>query len=478
VSVAAGDRFVHARGRSLPDLVWLRAGRPPTAPDAVVRPAGPGEVEAVLAACSAAGVVVVPWGGGTSVTGGVNPPAGPPVVSLDLERLSGLARLDPVSRLATFGAGTRGPALEAALAPHGLTLGHFPQSWELSTLGGWIVTRSSGQESLGFGRIDDLLAGATAVAPGGRLELPPLPGSAAGPDLRRLVLGSEGRFGVVTEATVRVAPRPAVREVEAWLLPDWGRGLAACRELVQERAPLALLRLADPVETEVALAVGLTGHAWAPAARAWLRLRGAGGGACLLLVGAAGREAAVEDALAAARSLLRRHRPARLGRGPGRRWLADRFRHPYLRDGLLDLGLATDTLETAAPWADLPRLHGAVAAALPEVPLLCHLSHPYPDGASLYFTFFFPCAAEPEATVAAWARLKRSATEALVAAGGTLSHHHGVGSLHAPWYPREVGEGGVRAMAAVARELDPAGVLNPHVLLDPADRLEEPGPPR
>ncbi len=290
VSTEPRDRLLHARGRGFPDLIRLRWGRLAAAPDGVVRPADAGAVEAVLAACAAADVRLVPWGGGTSVTGGVNPPRGPqPVVVLDLERLSGLRDLDPGSRLATFGAGTRGPALEAALAPHGLTLGHFPQSWELSTLGGWIVTRSAGQESLGAGRIEDLVAGLEAVAPAGRLSLPALPASSAGPDLRQLVMGSEGRLGVVTEATVRVRPRPSGTAVEALLLPSWEEGVATVRELVLERAAAVagapLRRRGDRG--------GDGGRAWAGAPGApgagLAALARRGAGAALLLLGRGAR---------------------------------------------------------------------------------------------------------------------------------------------------------------------------------------------
>jgi alkyldihydroxyacetonephosphate synthase len=475
------DRLRHARGQGLADVVRVRAGAVPAAPDAVVRPADGDEVEAVLAACSAASVRVVPWGGGTSVTGGVNAPGGDaPAIALDLEWLSGLVRLDADSELATFAAGTFGPRVEADLAPHGLTLGHFPQSWELSTLGGWAVTRSSGQESLGAGGIAELVAGLELRAPAGRLSLAAMPASAAGPDLRQFVLGSEGRLGVVTELTVRVRPRPAERRAEGWLLPSWAEGAAAVRELVRGGAPLSLLRLSDPAESELAMAIGLGGHAWAPLARRWLRRRGAGPDSCLLLAGAAGDRVANRAALAAVRAVARRRRAVSLGAGPGRRWLADRFRHPYLRDALLDLGIATDTLETAASWSALDRIVAAVRAGVAtageamgeRVAVLCHLSHPYRDGASLYFTLFFGCPADAEEAVARWAALKRAATAALAGAGGTLSHHHGVGSWHAPWYAGEVGEAGVRVVAAAARELDPAGVLNPHVLLDPTDRLE------
>lgn len=471
------DRLAHARGQGLTDLVRLRSGTVPAAPDGVLRPVDAAAVAAAIEACDREGVPVVPWGGGTSVTGGVNAPISrraddPPRVVLDLTRLAGLAALDERSGLATFGAGTTGPGVEAALAPHGLTLGHFPQSWELSTVGGWIATRASGQESLGFGRIEDLVAGVDAVAPAGAIRVAPRPAVAIGPDPLGLLLGCEGRLAVLTAATLRVRPRPRERDVRAYLLPAWGEAIDAVRELTRAGIRLAMLRLSDPSETEVAMATGLAGHALAGRAlRTWLRLRGRRNYGCLLLLGAAGEPGELWTAHGAAREILRRYGAVALGAGPGRRWLGERFRHPYLRDALLDRGIATDTFETSAPWSALPALADTVRAALP-VPVLAHVSHPYRDGASLYFTFFFPCEREADATVARWAELKRCATRALLAAGGTLSHHHGVGSWHAPWYREAVGDALAAAVAGAAAALDPRGTLNPGALLDPADRLE------
>jgi len=482
VSHDALDRLVHARGQGLTDLLRLRSGSVPALPDAIARPRDAAEVETILQRCSTAGIRVVPWGGGTSVTGGVNVvPGDAPVVSLDLERLVGLDDFDRTSGLATFGAGTTGPAIETALAKHGFTLGHFPQSWELSTLGGWAATRASGQESLGYGDIQDIVAGLELIAPRGRLALPAYPASAAGPDLRQFVVGSEGRLGVITRASVRVRPRPQSVQVAALLLPSWHDGLEGARALLQADVPLSLLRLSDEPETEVAMAVGLSGHRWAARlAQSWLRLQGIRRYGCLMLCGAAGEELHVRGAIESARAVLRRHGGVSLGMRPGQRWLADRFRHPYLRDALLDIGIATDTLETAAPWARLPELADGVRLALSSAlaseneatAVLCHVSHPYRDGASLYFTFFFRCPTDPEPAIARWARLKRAATEAVVKAGGTLSHHHGIGSWHAPWFKHEAGEAGVQLIRSAAATLDPTGILNPHVLLDPVDRLE------
>lgn len=486
LSTDALDRVAHCRGQGTPDLLRLRSGTVRHLPDAVARPADEEQMATLLREAAKYGVRVVPWGGGTSVTGGVNTPAGDaPVVTASLERLSGLAHLDEDSGLATFGAGTRGPDLESALAPHGLTLGHFPQSFELSTLGGWIVTHSTGQESLRYGRIVDRVAGLRLVSPTDRVAIPALPASSTGPDLRQWIAGSEGRFGVLTRATVRVSRKLHGTRVEAAMLSSWWTGVAVAHDLMRsdERGGLSLLRLSDEPETEVAMTVGLGDGPFASVARGWLKLRRVWNG-CLLLLGA--QDSLDGDrALDRARALVIEAGGTWLGRRPGRHWLRDRFRHPYLRDGLLDRGLVTDTLETAAPWSQLPKLYDAVRGALregvrdgeEEIPVLCHLSHPYADGASLYFTFFFPCASDGDEAVARWADLKRRASTAIAEAGGATSHHHGVGSWHAPWADTEwtdaEASGGRAMLEAVAQRLDPNGVMNPHVLLDPTDRLED-----
>jgi len=343
-----------------------------------------------------------------------------------------------------------------------------------------VATRSSGQESLGYGRIEDMAAGLELIGPDGRLSLPARPASAAGPDLRELVMGSEGRLGIITGATLRVRPRPEETVVAGALLPDFERGLEAVREMVVYGVPLTLIRLSDPSETQVAMAVGLAASRWAPLVDRYLGFRGIGNDACLLLVGAAGDREGIDDCLRYARRVVRSHRGVSLGRRPGRHWLRERFRHPYLRESLLDVGYATDTLETAASWsraADLREtMREAIAGALVDdderVAVLCHVSHPYRDGASLYFTFFYRCAPSVEETITRWARIKRAANDALVSAGATLSHHHGIGQWHAPWLAGEIGAEGVELIAAAAHRLDPTGIMNPHVLLEPEDRLE------
>lgn len=472
----AEARLRAACGHSLPDLLALRTGAIAAFPDVVCLPETAEQVVGILEAASAAGVAVIPRGGGTSVVGGVTVRPGPrPVVVLSLERLCGLVGVDAASGLARFRAGTLGPEVEVALAPHGRRLGHEPQSFELSSVGGWVATRSAGQRSTGIGTIDALVAGVELATPTGLWRLPAQPASASGPELRRLVAGSEGRLGVITEATLRVRPLPEAEDGLGVLLPGWAAGLEVCRELLQTGVPPEVLRLSDPTET----AFAFTLLALSPLAERVRRLlfglrryrRG-----CLLLLGWAGRAQDVTLAENTAAQVWREAGGLGLGRGGWRRWRAERFRHPYLRDELLSAGWGADTLETAAPWADLGGVYVAVREAMSaagerhgfRVAVLCHLSHAYRDGASLYFTFLWPLAAGAEQKQ--WSALKVAATEALLAAGGTLTHHHGVGTMHAPYLEREVGRTGVAALSALARQLDPRGVLNPGVLLAEEDR--------
>ncbi|MGZ5958934.1 MAG: FAD-binding oxidoreductase, partial [Myxococcaceae bacterium] len=374
------------------------------------------------------------------------------------------------SRLAGFRAGTLGPEVEAALAPHALRLGHEPQSFELSTVGGWVAARSAGQRSTGIGKIEALVAGLELATERGLLRLAAQPASAAGPELRRVVVGSEGRLGVITEATLRVRPLPEVEDGVAVLLPGWCAGVEVARALVQARIPVEVLRLSDPDETGFGMSLTRLSPLAARASRALFGLRRYRRG-CLLLLGWAGCAQEVPLARNAAARLWREAGGLALGRSGWRRWRAERFRHPYLRDELLSAGWGTDTLETAAPWASLNAVYGAVRESMQRaaggqgfrVAVLCHLSHAYPDGASLYFTFLWPLGRGHE--VGQWSALKAAATEALLSEGGTVSHHHGVGRMHAPHLEREIGREGVAALRALAHELDPMGVLNPGVLI-------------
>lgn len=477
-SVSALERVTHSFGRSLPDLLRLRRGDVPCAPDAVVFPASEGAVASVLRIAGEANLGVIPFGGGSSVVGGVEPrtvrgQAG--ALSLDTTRLDGLVRVDLESRTATFQAGIDGPALEAALRAQGLTLGHFPQSFEFSTLGGWIATRSSGQSSSGYGAIEDMLVAVRVMTPEGVVRTLPSPRSATGPDLNALVLGSEGSLGVIVEATLRVHEAPAVVEDRGLLFRRFSDGLATVREATRQGVRVAVMRLSDAPETALFQTLRHDpSRRFDPSAHALSALRrlGYGDGRCAMIYGVeagSGREA--RQALRAMRRIAREHGGLPLGAGPGRAWRRDRFRTPYLRDWLLDQGVAVDTFETAAPWSRLESTRDAVVRAMQRASevhagaglAMAHVSHSYPDGASLYFTLLYPL--DPGNDLLQWEAVKREVTEAIIAAGGTLSHHHGVGLDHLPWLAREKGALGLTALRAARSSLDPRGLMNPGKLL-------------
>jgi alkyldihydroxyacetonephosphate synthase len=455
-------RRLRTRGKSTPDLLRQRAGDLGDAPDVVVRPGGHDEVVAVLAYAQEQRIAVVPFGGGTAVTGGLVADATglAGVLSLDLGRMRRLLALDPVSSTATLEPGLRGPEAEALLAEHGLMLGHFPQSFEYATIGGFAATRSSGQSSAGYGRFDAMVVGLRLATPAGEVRLGSAPANASGPDLRELFLGSEGAFGVITEVTVRVRPLPEVKHYEGWRWPSFAAGSDAMRVLAQADLLPTVLRLSDEAETAVNLAdpatVGAVGDDAGPTS-----------GGCLMIAGYEGTPAAVAAKRAAVTEVLAALGGTALGDEPGLSWAQGRFAAPYLRDSLLDVGVLVETLETATFWSNRERLYTEVKAALEAslgegTMVLCHVSHVYATGCSLYFTVAARGGDDP---LARWLPAKAAACEAIVAAGAAITHHHAVGTDHKPYLTAEIGEVGVEVLRAVKQAVDPAGILNPGVLI-------------
>ncbi|MGQ0797765.1 MAG: FAD-binding oxidoreductase [Methanobacteriota archaeon] len=478
VSTDDTDRILHAVGRGYKDLVRLRAGRIERAPDAVVYPEDEGAVRAVLELARRRRVAVVPFGGGTSVVGGVETPSGEgfaAVLALDLRRMRKLHEIDATSRTATFDAGVRGPVLEESLNAQGFTFPHVPQSWEFSTLGGWIATRSVGALSNRYGAIEDLVVAVRLVSPTRTLDVRDFPRDAHGPGLREIVLGSEGSLGVITRATVRVHPMPRVRRFGSRLFRSFADGLEALRGMAQGDALPATTVLSDEEETRFVLAdAGVAVDApgrQAGVARVLRRFRGGrnGDAGSLLLMGFEGTPTEVARARRRARRLARGS--ASLGPGLARRSFGERLRLPYLRDSLLDRGVLVDTVETAAPWSRLHTLHDVGRTALREALwsdggpglVLCHTAHVYRDGASLYFTFLAKQRTGDE--VGQWSRMKDRVTRAILDAGGALSHHHGVGADHTAHLGRVLGEDGLVVLRALKRELDPDGIMNPGKLV-------------
>ena len=463
------ERLRHARGQSLPDWIALRSGDIGTFPDGVAYPSTEDEVQAALDFAYQNEVEVIPYGGGTSVVGHINPHPGEiPKLTLDLSRMNHLIDLNETSQLATFQAGVRGPYLERQLRSHGYTLGHFPQSFEFSTLGGWIATRSTGQQSYYYGRIEDLFAGGHIVTPAGLLNLPAYPASAAGPDLRQVILGSEGRYGIITRATVRLRHLPPAEGFYAIFFHDWETGVSAVREIVQSNISASMLRLSDAQETTTTLMLSGKDRLVTWGERA-LRLLGFSLDRCLLIFSVTGepRQAgATRDQVAA---LARKHKGLPVGAMIGHQWRKSRFTAPYLRNTLWELGYALDTLETAVSWnralETTSSIKSAIHSSLGEFDenalVLAHLSHAYRDGASIYVTYLFRRAPKPENTYRCWQAMKSAASQVILDHGGTISHQHGVGRDHAAYLKSEKGQLGLDVLRSIGATLDPKNLLNP-----------------
>jgi alkyldihydroxyacetonephosphate synthase len=467
------ERVLHAAGKGYPDLVRLRAGEPEGAPDAVVYPNSHEQVRAVLERCARASIAVVPFGGGTSVVGGLAPLRGEHagVLALDMRRMGSVVALDRESLTVAVQAGMRAPALERYLGERGLTLGHHPQSFEYVSLGGCAATRSAGQASSGYGSIEKMILGLRFAAPAGEIALQAVPASAAGPELRRLLVGSEGACGVIDELSLRVRAAPAERIYEGVFFEDFVAGVNCLRALSQRHATPDVARLSDEQETRMSLALAGTGGLKGRLGRAYLGLRGRGDGACLAILGFEGERVEVAVRRKRALDLVRASGGVRVGRSPGEAWLEGRYSAPYLRDELLTQGVMVETLETATQWSNLRRLHRAVGEAIAAALeaqgtpglVMCHVSHLYETGASLYFTFIARQREGDE--LDQWRAVKQAASRAILDGGGTITHHHAVGRDHAPWMEREVGNEGVAALRALKAELDPAGIMNPGKLL-------------
>jgi alkyldihydroxyacetonephosphate synthase len=456
--VSAHARASHAWGRSYSDVVRGFRGRFDHAPDAVLKPADEHEVEAALEWAAGEGVAVVPYGGGTSVVGGVTPQVDGPVVSLDLSKLDRVLEVDAVSGAARIQAGAFGPALEAQLAEHGLTLRHFPQSFEFSTLGGWIATRAGGHFATLETHIDDLVESIRAIAPSGAWESRRLPGSGAGPSPDRLLLGSEGILGVITEAWVRVRPRPVHRRSAGAAFATFAGGAEAVRELSQSGLHPSNCRLIDPLEA---------------------RYTGTGDGRSAMLVlgfesADEGGRAALDAKMERALQIVRDHggeAEERDGGGGGAvgSWRTAFLRAPYIRDTFVACGVLSDTFETAITWERFPAFHEQVIGAAREAAgerahVSCRFTHVYPDGPAPYYTIIAPAQRGEE--VEQWAAIKAAAADALIAAGGTITHHHAVGRDHRPWYDRQRPGPFAAALRGAKAAVDPRGIMNPGVLID------------
>jgi alkyldihydroxyacetonephosphate synthase len=438
----------------------------------VLYPGSREQLRRLLAACAQASLAVVPFGGGTSVVGGVQPLRGPHrgVVALDMGRLASVLELDGASLTVRVQAGARARELERWLAAKGLTLGHFPQSFEYVSLGGCAATRSAGQASTGYGRFERMVQGLRLIAPAGEIELPAHPASAAGPSVREALVGSEGTLGVIDELSLRVRRAPAERVYEGVFFESFAAGVQCLRELSQRHAAPDVARLSDRQETRMSLALAGSRGAKGRLGRAYIAARGYGEG-CLAILGFEGDAQEVSARRGRALEIVRRGGGLRVGRSPGEAWLASRFSAPYLRDELLTHRVMVETLETATRWSGVEALHRRVLRAIEEslracgTPgvAMCHVSHLYETGASLYFTLLAP--QREGAEIAQWHAVKVAASGAILDGGGTITHHHAVGRDHTPWMRRELGGDSLRALRALKTELDPTGIMNPGKLL-------------
>lgn len=469
-------RVRHARGQSFADWIAMHSGDFGVFPDGVAMPKTTEDVVKLLALASEHDLVVIPYGGGTSVAGHINPPKDPrPVLTIATGHMDKLIDLDEESQIATFGAGAQGPAVEAQLNNRGYRLGHYPQSWELSTLGGWIASRSSGQQSLGYGRIEQMFAGGTLVTPQGKLTIPDIPASSAGPDLREMMMGTEGRAGIFTEVKMRVQPQPEQELFKVAFLPNWEAGKAVLKQAVQNNVGLSMLRLSNATETNAHLHLGTTRSQFL-AITAYLRSKGLGSDKVMLTYGVTGNKDQNALALAQFKKLLKQNGgvSGKLADLMGSIWAHGRFKFPYLRGTLWEKGIMVDTFETSTNWTNIDQQMAAMEKAVREslrdrgeqVMAFTHISHVYKQGASLYTTYFFRAAKNHDETLQRWQKIKHDASTSVANGKATISHQHGVGRDHAPYLAAEKGELGLQVTQDMLQSLDPEQRMNPGCLLE------------
>jgi alkyldihydroxyacetonephosphate synthase len=470
------DRVVHARGKSLRDLVRHRDGDIGRLPDAVVRPGDEAAVEAVLRAGIEADAVLIPFGGGTNISGSLEAPPDEtrPIISVDLDRLDRVLAIDAESRLARVQTGVLGPDLEQQLNARGWTLGHFPDSFTHSTLGGWVATRSSGMQSDLYGDVADLTRAVRVVTPAGMMATRPVPSTSTGPSVREMVLGSEGRLGIITEATVHVHRLPKRRTILGYLFPTWAEGLAAMRDIAAGEAAPSVTRVSDAYETAFSFS---TKQADSPLDRLkskalstyLTRRRNFDLEAmCLSFIGYEGTKSHVSAQRKLVGKVVSRHGGLCVGTSPGALYDQKKFDTPYIRDYLLDRGALADVSETSAPWSALPGLYDNVMAAARGafadlgVPgyIMCHLSHSYHAGACLYFTFAFKPSGTRE-PLEEYDAIKSAIQQTFIDSGATLSHHHAVGTEHARWLEEDISRPGVEMVRVLLEGMDPGANLNP-----------------
>jgi alkyldihydroxyacetonephosphate synthase len=487
VVLSREEKLSHTYGKSYHDLVRVRRGVFPEVPDAVLYPQEEEEIERILGWASRNHVAIVPRGGGTSVTGGVEAIRGAAhqgLVVIDLRQLDQVLAIHKRSLLADVQAGILGPALEKRLQDEGLTLSHYLESFEYSTVGGWVAARSAGQQSTLYGKIEDLVESVRLLTPGGTIQTAHLPAAANGPDLARLIVGSEGILGVITQARLRVRPFPDKKLYTGVLFRSFEEGVEAMRRILQSGLKPATLRLSDGAETEFIFSMrkrrgSPQGHVLEMVGLAWLERRGfIPEKRSLVILGLEGSSSRVRWEWREIRNQLAPFSVFYLGERVGQDWYRHRFDNPYLRDLLMDYGILVDTLETSAEWDRIWGLLVAVRKAVLNAYrhlgikglITTHLSHMYPTGSSLYFILL----ASPHVgqELEEWWEIKRAATDAIVGEGGAVSHHHGIGLDHRGWLVHDIGQEGLALLRGLKQRIDPGGILNPRKLLPDPDEGE------
>jgi alkyldihydroxyacetonephosphate synthase len=470
------ERVVHSYGKGLRDLVRIRRGDLGRVPDLVVYPGSEVEVAGIVKAALSVDAVVIPFGGGTNISGSLEAPRSErrPVVSVDMSRMGAVLEIDGVSRIARIQAGALGPDIESQLNEKGWTLGHFPDSFKHSTLGGWIATRSSGMQSDKYGDIADLTRAVRVVTPAGLLVTRPVPSSSTGPSVREMILGSEGRLGIITEATVHVHRLPQKRQIYGYLFPDWSRSLRAMTAIAESDAAPSVTRVSDANETRFSFATkkheGFIGRTKSSLSKVYLeRVKGFDvQQMCLSFIGYEGSEEHVNIQKRLVDEIVASHGGLCVGTGPGRLYDQKKFDTPYIRDFLLDRGALADVSETAVPWSQLETLSNGVMSKANEAfdkirvkgYIMCHLAHSYHSGACLYFTFAFRPSDETR-SLEQYDVVKGAIQRAFIDFGGTLSHHHAVGVEHAPWMSADISPVGVTMIRSLLDGMDPGHNFNP-----------------
>ncbi len=474
------ERAFHARGKSYHDLLYVRAGDLAVAPDGVIYPRSSAEVQQLITLCADRNIAIVPFGGGSSVVGGVNAHARnaeDKLVTIDTTLMDKILEIDRVSMTARIEAGIYGPALEEKLQAQGLTLGHYPQSFQFSTLGGWVAARGAGQQSNRYGKAEKWLVSTRLATPAGTWSTEETPASAAGPNLNQIVAGSEGTLGIICDATVKIHAIPAAKDYRGYLFKNFEAGVDVAREINHAGIPVAMVRLSDAPETYFFQAFSATGAGGLKSKlqNLFLKWKGLADNPCLMLIGIEGEKETVSWARERTEAICKKGGALAIGSGAGDKWYHGRFNSPYARDPMMDRGVGIDTLETSTHWSNIMNLHqkvtSAIEAAIEDTKaeptakgiVMGHVSHSYPDGASLYFTFVFPRDLKDE--VGQWQKIKRAASDAILANGGTISHHHGVGTDHTPWMEEEKGSMGLSLLRTLKEKLDPKGIMNPGKLL-------------